>query len=199
MQLFIVINPLYHMKQFYLILLISFLCLMYPHSTSAQVAKEWEKIKSFIPLGYKLLDLVSGDLNEDGFVDFAIVLKNQNEDNNGDALRPLLLITGSKHNKLTLRERNDSVVLCKNCGGIFGDPFQSVTIKEGVLSVKHNVGSSWRWGRTISFIYDIALEEFVLNSDIKVSYHEFKNNLPAPAANKEIENHQSFRSYSFAK
>lgn len=131
-----------------------------------------QKIRNFIPPDYYLLDSASGDLNSDGLIDYVLILQSKNESSkNASATRPLLLLLGTEKNNLELVARNDSVVLCKSCGGIYDDPFQKVTIHDGYLSVQHLIGSTWKWTRVISFKYDSSIKDFVLDKDEGVSYH----------------------------
>jgi hypothetical protein len=44
-------------------------------------------------------------------------------------------------------------VLCRQCGGVFGDPFESLDINRGVLVLNHYAGSNWRWGITDRFLW----------------------------------------------
>jgi hypothetical protein len=131
-----------------------------------------QKIKTFIPPDYELLDSASGDLNGDGLMDYAIILKSKSENtNSASSVRPLLLLLGTAKNNLEFLARNDSVVLCRTCGGIYDDPFQKVTIHNGFLSVEHLIGSTWKWTRVISFKYDFSIKDFVLDKDEGESYH----------------------------
>jgi hypothetical protein len=123
------------------------------------------------PAGYALLDSASGDLNQDGFRDYIVVLKNLGEDSLEETARPLIILLGNKQNGLDLYARNDSVVYCKNCGGIFGDPYQGITIKKQYFSIDHYGGSSWRWTRNTTFRYDKVKRKFLLHRDGGESYH----------------------------
>ena len=186
----------------YLIIFICFNCLIHSKDANGQGKgnKQLDKVKLLIPPGNEILDVVSGDMNADGFTDYAMVLRNENEDNNGDELRPLLLITGNKSGELTLLQRNDSVVLCKNCGGVFGDPFQQITFKNGMLLIENNIGSNWRWSRNISFKYDSFLQDFVLNDDTSFSYQKYNSNKQtAVLTTADEQSKQLFRNFSFMK
>jgi hypothetical protein len=131
-----------------------------------------QKIRSFIPPDYDLLDSASGDLNGDGFTDYVLILRSKTENSKNSAgVRPLLLLLGTEKNNFELTARNDSVVLCRSCGGIYDDPYQKVTVHDGYLSVQHLIGSTWKWTRVISFRYDSSIKDFVLDKDEGVSYH----------------------------
>src|SRR5436190_23810926 len=90
-------------------------------SLSAQT-NSGKKLKTFIPPGYSILDSSSGNLNYDSYKDLVLILKYKYDDINADTTRMLLLLAGEENNLYRLMAKNDSVVLCKNCGGIFGDP-----------------------------------------------------------------------------
>ena len=94
-----------------------------------------QDLKSFIPNGYTLLDSVSGDLNKDGIKDLVLILKNDTEIELSDTTRPLLILHGNKNKSYTLVARNDHVVLCQACGGVFGDPYNNVVAKNNFFSV----------------------------------------------------------------
>src|SRR6476659_4898680 len=103
----------------------------------------YKKVREFIPNGYQIYDTASGDFNADGYKDLLIVLKSINENSNSSEERPLLLLAGGAKGKLELVARNDHVVLCASCGGVFGDPYQKVSMKGEFLSVEHSVGGNW--------------------------------------------------------
>lgn len=123
------------------------------------------------PEHYSVLDTASGDLNTDGYRDYIVILKNEFEKYNSDTTRPLLILFGNKENKLNQFARNDSVVLCHGCGGVFGDPYQGITIKNNYFSIDHYGGSGWRWTRHITFRYVKSKNAFILHKDGGESFH----------------------------
>ena len=38
------------------------------------------------------------------------------------------------------------MVLCRGCGGVFGDPFEAIDVERGTVVVRHYSGSRDRWG-----------------------------------------------------
>lgn len=154
------------MLNYLLIALLSFTTLI---KTSAQ--EKLNPFSSLIPQGFKILDSVSGDLNNDGLRDYAIILKNNLEEENRDTTRPLLILIQTPKKEFQLYARNDNVVLCKSCGGVFGDPLDGVFITNGILTIHHYGGSSWRWVRDIEFKYYIASKTFKLYKDSEFSYY----------------------------
>lgn len=134
------------------------------------------EISNQLPKGYEILDATSGDLNKDALPDWVIILKKPNEDKTSDVVdhpekRPLLLFTGTANHHFKLMARNNNAVYCVNCGGMMGDPFQAVTIKNGYFSVEHYGGSGWRWTRIITFKYNPADKQWYLYKDGGESFH----------------------------
>lgn len=135
-----------------------------------------DALVAFVPGGYTALDTATGDLNGDGYADMILVLKKNGEDTTSDVnehpeKRPLLILTGQPDRSYKLAARNDNAVYCIDCGGMMGDPFMDVVIKNGYFSVEHTGGSSWRWTRTITFRYSPADKYWYLHKDGGDSFH----------------------------
>jgi len=153
-----------------------------PNKEQADTApEEAEKILTstdpnvFVPEHYAILDSVSGDLNLDGYPDLILVLKHMDEeetsDVNGDEVpRPLLILTGQADQSFQLAKRNDNTVYCFDCGGMMGDPYAGITIKDAYFSVEHYGGSGSRWVRIITYKYSKADNEWYLHKDGRESY-----------------------------
>lgn len=140
--------------------------------------REWTPadLLPFVPEGYEILSHAFGDLNQDQVEDAVLVLTQEGEDTLTyipDELfeRPLIILLGQKGNVLKPEYRNDKVVLCRECGGVFGDPFESIEIDKGAFTVHHYGGSAWRWSRNLTFTYDKDQSDFVLKSDHQMSFH----------------------------
>ena len=116
-------------------------------------------------------DTASADFNRDGYRDFILILRNNAELQNPDTTRPLLILMGRKDDSLQLLARNDHVVFCAGCGGVFGDPYQGITVKDSFFSVDHYGGSSWRWTRHITFRFNAKKNMFFLHKDGGESFH----------------------------
>jgi hypothetical protein len=140
----------------------------------ASLFGQYKPIKQFIPPQFTILDSASGDLNKDGIKDLVLILKDTlMEKFNSDMIRPLMLLQGNKEGLFTLLGRNDSIVLCFGCGGVFGDPYQGITIRNGYFSIEHFGGSSWRWTRIITFRYVKKVKGFYLHRDAGQSWQTF--------------------------
>ena len=108
------------------------------------------KFDSYIPPNYRIMDLSSADLNNDHYIDYVLVLQSIGEAWDGNEARPLLIILGSAKERFSLLARNDNIVLPKNGGGVFGDPYKGLSLKNGYIAVEHSVGVNWKWDRIIS-------------------------------------------------
>ena len=134
------------------------------------------ELPAFIPAGYSLLDSVSGDLDLDKMKDYILVLKKNGEDTlAGDPAkaphRPLLILAGVAGGGFILKAKNDKTVLCFTCGGLMGDPFMGIVIKNGYFSIEHYGGSSWRWTRIITYKYSTADSRWYLFKDGHEYFH----------------------------
>lgn len=145
-------------------------------NTSAPAPKdaEWNKdVQSFVPAGYSILDQVKGDINLDGVEDLILVLKSDDEDNGGDTNknRWVYLLEGNKEGAYKVVRKSDKTVLCHDCGGTMGDPYQTIVIKNGYFSIEHYGGSGMRWTRIITYKYDKSKNEWFLHKDGGESFH----------------------------
>lgn len=123
---------------------------------------------------WEIMDTMMGDLNRDQYMDMLIVLKGQDDDNlDSMATRPLLILIGTPDGKLKFVERNDNVVLCYHCGGIYGDPYDGLAIRNGYFSTEAYGGSSDRWTEIMTFKYVEAEKTWYLHRHAGISYSVF--------------------------
>ncbi len=133
-------------------------------------------IRRALPAGYTVLAARQGDLNRDALPDWAVVLHRPDEQRTSDVVehptkRPLLLFVGGAGGAYTLAARTDNAVYCVDCGGMMGDPFQNVAIKNGYFTVEHYGGSAQRWTRFVTFRYDPASRTWLLHRDSHEHFH----------------------------
>jgi hypothetical protein len=129
------------------------------------------ELKRLVPNGSKLLDWQVADLNVDGRPDVLAVYESAVEQSDDDGPRTLLIAIRQADGALKVVKRNDKVVYCRQCGGIFGDPFESLSAAPGKLSVHHYGGSNWRWSNTFSFAYSRRDETWQLVRVEESSFH----------------------------
>ncbi len=154
-----------------------------PENSSEQASYKVELIDdlpnhilALIPEGYGVFDTIFGNLNLDNLTDLILILDKNREKTTTDVddemeQRPLLILVGEADGTYKLVKRNDNTVYCKGCGGIFGDPYSGVTIKNGYFSVEHYAGSAWRWTRIPTFKYSKAENDWFLYKDGGESFH----------------------------
>ena len=129
-----------------------------------------------IPDAFSILDSVSGDLNRDEYKDLLIAYKLINEAEVSDVIdnpakRPLLVYLGQEDGSYVKAARCDYAVMCVDCGGVWGDPYEGLAIKNGYFTVEHYGGSNWRWTRYITFKYSESDLKWYLHKDGGDSYH----------------------------
>lgn len=135
-----------------------------------------EALLQFIPAGYMLKDTARGDLNLDGLKDLILVLNKTGEEETSDITenpekRPLLILLAQKNNTYRQAAQSENIVYCYDCGGMLGDPYQGITVKDGQFSIEHFGGSSWRWARTSTFRYIKAEDTWYLTEDALINSH----------------------------
>jgi hypothetical protein len=99
-----------------------------------QSVKIPSEVRPFVEKGMTAIACESGDLDADGRLDYVLVLSKTSGDRPvideaGDEDRPTLILIRDADKKLSIAERNDRVSYCKNCGGLFGDPFSGVVVR----------------------------------------------------------------------
>lgn len=137
------------MKKIILFILIS----SFVQNTFAQQNEaDWKK---FIPVGFDTLATCNGDLNKDGQKDKVLVLynKTENREDNFDEIDRKLIILFKEGNSWKKMADTDDAILCKRCGGVYGDPFDSISISNNILVIHHYGGSAWRWEYINRFRY----------------------------------------------
>jgi hypothetical protein len=135
-----------------------------------------EALLTFIPKNYMLKDTVRGDLNLDGIKDLIIVLNKVGEEETSDVIenpekRLMLILLGQKNNTYQKARQSENAIYCFDCGGMLGDPFQTIKVKDGEFAIEHFGGSSWRWARTSTFKYIKDSEDWYLIEDALVNSH----------------------------
>lgn len=116
-------------------------------------------INALIPAGWHILEpvvgekaIAKGDLNKDGISDLATVIEKDTVKDEASP-RSLLIAFGGKNNTYTLSIIAENVILRADDGGVWGDPFESITINRGSVLVSDYGGSNWRWYNKYRFRY----------------------------------------------
>ena len=153
--------------------------------------------KQFTPEGYVVKDSLKCELNLDGITDYLLVFKDKNEEVTSETLRPIYILEGIKGGGYRLAQKNDSIVLNKEEGGIFGDPYARLVAKKNFFSIEHYGGSNWRWTRIFTFKYDPITKKYLLHKDGGISYHTSNpNKLENLTYNKKSWGKIEFKNYN---
>ncbi len=132
-------------------------------------------VQPHIPSNHKILYLVEGDLNRDNDLDILLALMHEKEadaSNTGKNIdRPLLLLVNTGNGRYRLAARNNKAIYCYSCGGVYGDPFLRMVVKNGYFTIEHYGGSAWRWTHLITFKYNTKKRNWFLHRVGGESYH----------------------------
>lgn len=128
------------------------------------------EINAFISAGFEVLDFAKGDINNDKLADYVLVCKSKKEGEDGGLPRPMLLILQDANKKYKVAKRSDQSIMCAGCGGVMGDPFSGIEIKDGNFSIQHYGGSSWRWSKDATFRFD-GKNNWVLSNEKNITFH----------------------------
>lgn len=116
-----------------------------------------DDVKPFIEKGMVPIALETGDLNGDGKKDYILVLDKPRdpkaEFDDADTPRPTLILVRGSSGSLSVAARNDNVVYCRTCGGVFGDPFAGISISGQRFTISNYGGSNDRWAYDYTFSY----------------------------------------------
>lgn len=135
-----------------------------------------EKLKSFIPKGYEAIAEKKGNLNLDKTEDCILVIRKTTEEttSNMDEGKPdkriVLLLLGQKDGSYKLAYKNQNVADCKDCGGVFGDPFSGISIKNGYFSIEHKIAGGHHWEQIITFKFNKTKNNWYLYKDHFINY-----------------------------
>lgn len=150
---------------------------IHKHETLNETLEEVnEKLKSFIPKGYNVITQTKGDLNLDKIADYILVLRKVSEETTSNMdggkpdKRPLLILLGQSDQSYKLAYKNDKAVYCIDCGGVFGDPFTGISIKNGYFSIEHGISGGTHWEDITTFKYNKIKNNWYLYKDNYISY-----------------------------
>lgn len=127
---------------------------------SPRSSNELNDFHSLIPSGWKMFEKdqgepirAEGDLNNDGVVDIAAIIEQDKDMNESEGAQPraLIIAFGTAFNSYSLSIIADKVILKADEGGVWGDPFDSLSIDKGSVIVSEYGGSNWRWYNKYKF------------------------------------------------
>jgi hypothetical protein len=119
------------------------------------------------PPGYEMIQEAIGDLDKDGIPEKAVVYNTvDTSEETGGIIRELILYkkdgTGWK-----TRQQSRNAVYDSKSGGMMGDPFEGIDIKNGILHISQAGGSSWKWGHTDKYRFQHGRLELIGYSELR--------------------------------
>lgn len=144
-----------------------------------------KSVESMIPQGWKIIDSISGDLNDDRIKDIAFVLEfyrpvKENRaygDNNTEIItevqKPRILaiyFRRSVNGSYRLSTQNNNFMLRSEEGGAMGDPIRPMNIQANKLILSFEGGGNWRWKLNYSFRHQD--KEWLLTKANNYAYQE---------------------------
>lgn len=134
------------------------------------------KLKVFIPKGYQAIIKETGDLNLDKIEDCILVIRKATEETTSNMeegkpdKRVVLLLLGQKDGNYKLAFKNENAAYCIDCGGLFGDPFNAIVIKNGYFSVEHRISGGHHWEHITTFKFNKTKNNWYLYKDHFINY-----------------------------
>ncbi len=117
---------------------------------SRAVAGETD-LSAFLPIGAALRLSAFGDVDADGDDDVLVVYTPRAA--TVDAPRALLVLLRDVDGILRQSVTSSNAVLCRNCGGMMGDPLQQIRIGRGEFTLHFEGGSREIWSSEFRFEY----------------------------------------------
>lgn len=111
------------------------------------------EVSDLVPKGWNIVEKVEGDLNKDNIDDIAVVIEGTSEVEDEASNRELLIVFGNKDGTYTLSTKAEKTILKADEGGVWGDPFEGISIDNGSLLISFYGGSNWRWYGNYRFRY----------------------------------------------
>lgn len=104
-----------------------------------------------IPKGYKELKKVEGDLNKDGIKELVIAYDTGVEGDFGTERE--VYVYKKSGNKWSLWHKVSGVILPSQHGGMMGDPFMDIYVKNGCIVIQNSGGSADKWDYVHTYRY----------------------------------------------
>ena len=117
--------------------------------TAVQFAKGQEVP---IPDNYSIVDSISGDLDKDS-INELVVAYNVGPENEIDGVPRELIIYKLENDKWIEWKKSAQALYGSRDGGMMGDPYGEMEIRNGILHISQNGGNSWKWGFTDKYCF----------------------------------------------
>ncbi|WP_090449145.1 hypothetical protein [Dyella sp. OK004] len=125
-----------------------------------------DDLKAFATNGARIMDSLTGDLNNDGKPDVLLVLDppaDSSQKLGEGAPRTVLVLIRGEDDQLHEAASNQKVVPCATCGGVSGDPYGFVRVEPGQFTVRNGGGSREHWSDEFTFKYSADRKDWLLD------------------------------------
>lgn len=107
-----------------------------------------------VPDGYTIILQTEGDLDNDGTAETAVAYNTEKviERSFKNVVRELVIYK-KQSGKFNRWKSSQQAIYGSRDGGMMGDPFDSMHIENGILQIRHEGGSSWKWAVTDKYSF----------------------------------------------
>tara|TARA_R110002126_G_scaffold290629_2_gene448057 strand:+ start:8164 stop:8820 length:657 start_codon:yes stop_codon:yes gene_type:complete len=95
---------------------------------------------------FEIIAEKTGDLDKDG-IDEKVIVYETNEKTNFGNTREIQILKNKSGEWIEWRKSRNAVLKSEE-GGFWGDPFEGIEIKNGILKIHFFGGSNWKWSYT---------------------------------------------------
>ncbi len=134
--------------------------------------------------GYTILAQEEGDLTKDSIAEKVIVF-NTDDSTDFGTIREIDIYKKSD-NKWSLLASSKNAIGRSEDGGMMGDPFESIEIKDGILIIKQSGGSCWKWFKTDKYRFQNNAFELIGYTNIYGKACEYFENVDFNLSTGEI-------------
>ncbi|MBE8715163.1 hypothetical protein [Sphingobacterium hungaricum] len=106
-----------------------------------------------VPENYSIIQSAKGDLDKDGQDELVVAYETKINRQTEESTPRELIIYKLVDKQWTILEKSKNALYGNRDGGMMGDPFGQLAIKDGILLIDQNGGSSWKWGHTDKYRY----------------------------------------------
>ncbi|MDE7477402.1 MAG: hypothetical protein K2M91_05555 [Lachnospiraceae bacterium] len=136
-----------------------------------QLPNTGRKLDDFVPEGWSILDSVELDFNEDGIMDYVGVLETFSAEYQNYP-RILFGIASDGMDEYRLDFQDINLIRTRDEGGVFGDPYEPLTV-DGLSFTTHAYGgSAWRWSEDNTYTYQENIWRLTSSED-SYGYYEY--------------------------
>jgi hypothetical protein len=102
-----------------------------------------------------VIQVCVADVNGDSTDDYVVAVQIERDSGNdvSDESDRALVVIVKKSGAYAIAAKSDKAIFCSTCGGVMGDPFESIEAGNKWFSISHSGGSRNRWSCTFKFGY----------------------------------------------